>query len=378
MSPLVLLLAVIRVGVIGLDTSHSTAFTRHLNVTREKPLFEEFRVTHAVLRGSSTLERSLKIQAKKEPEMRAMGVEIVPDVDTLLRHVDVVLLETNDGREHRWQAEKCFKAKKRVFIDKPLAHDLADSVAIVELAKKYGATFFTSSALRYVNAIRDVKEKGYRVRGMDCWTCYNTEPSHEDWYWYGIHAVDPLFAVLGRGCEEVTSFSSTDGAVAVGRWKDGRFGIARGLSTAKRGAPYGGAIFAEDAKVDWQGNDLVLGHIGMGTYEGYAAELEAVLGYFKTGVAPVDPEESLEVMAFMSAAGLSARRRGQPVRPADLLAEARQRWDRESAAAEADERFRWFDDAKLGLFIHRGLRRAGWTAGMTFPSSSSRWRSRSR
>ena len=114
------------------------------------------------------------------------------------------------------------------------------------LAKKYGTTFFTSSAIRYVKAIRTVKEKKLTIRGMDCWTCFNYEPTHDKWYWYGIHCVDPLFGVMGRGCEKVMAFSGEDGEIAVGLWKDGRFGIARGFSTAKEGGLRGLILDSED------------------------------------------------------------------------------------------------------------------------------------
>ena len=312
--------AEIKVGVIGLDTSHATAFTKHLNdPAAAVPGGEGFRVVAAVVQGSRTIPSSVERQPKYTETVRKLGVEIVPDVATLLKKVDAVLLETNDGREHLWQAEACFKAGKRVFIDKPLAHDLKDSKAIVALAKKYNATFFTSSAIRYVKAIRFVKEQGCKVRGMDCWTCFNVEPTHDKWYWYGIHCVDPLFAAMGRGCEKVMSFSGADGEIAVGLWKDGRFGVARGLATTKKGAPYGGVIFTEDAKVGPNGEKLVDGQIDMGTYEGYAEELKLILKYFRTGEVPVDPEESLEVLAFMTAADLSSQRGGAPVALSEVL-----------------------------------------------------------
>ena len=312
MTSLVVLLAVIKVGIIGLDTSHSLAFTKHLNVTREKPEYEDFRVVAAVVHGSKDIASSTNRYPKYITQVKEMGVEIVPDVDTLLGKVDAVLLETNDGREHLWQAEKVFKAGKRCFIDKPLAHNLADSVKIVALAKKYGATFFTSSAIRYVKAVQRVKETNLTIRGMDCWTCFNYEPTHDKWYWYGVHAVDPLFSVMGRGCETVTSFSGADGEIAVGRWKDGRFGVARGLSTNRPGAPYGGVIFTVEE-----------GQVDMGGYEGYGEELSFILKMFKTGEVPVDPEESLEALAFLTAADRSSAAGGVPVKIADVLAEAR-------------------------------------------------------
>ena len=311
MGAVAILLAVVRVGVIGLDTSHSIAFTKHLNVTREKPEYNDFRVTTAVVRGSRDIVSSTNRFPSYTAQMREMGVEIVPDVKALLGKVDAVLLETNDGREHLAQAAEVFRAGKPCFIDKPLAHDLADSVKIADLAKSTGAKFFTSSALRYVKAIRKVRAEGREIRGMDCWTCFNTEPTHEKWYWYGVHCVDPLFAVMGVGCETVVSFSGSDGEIAVGRWRDGRFGVARCLTTAKKGAPYGGVIFTTGGQVD------------MGTYEGYGEELSEILKFFKTGVPPVSPEETLESLAFMTAAAESARLGGVPVKLADVLAKAR-------------------------------------------------------
>jgi len=313
MPAVALLLAVIRVGIIGLDTSHSIAFTKHLNVTREKPEYQDFRVVAAVVEGSKDIVSSTNRYPKYIAQVKEMGVEIVPDIDTLLGKVDAILLETNDGREHLWQAEKVFKSGKPCFIDKPLAHNLADSMKIVALAKKHKATFFTSSAIRYVKAVQKVWAEKREIRGMDCWTCFNYEPTHDKWYWYGVHAVDPLFAVMGRGCETVTSFSGADGEIAVGRWKDGRFGVARGLSTSKKGAPYGGVIFTTTGSVD------------MGTYEGYGEELSLILKMFKTGEVPVDPEESLEALAFLTAADLSSQRGGTPVTIAEAFESAQDR-----------------------------------------------------
>jgi predicted dehydrogenase len=57
-------------------------------------------------------------------EVKKMGVEIVDSIADLLRKVDVVLLETNDGRLHLDQALQVLKARKPVFIDKPIATSL--------------------------------------------------------------------------------------------------------------------------------------------------------------------------------------------------------------------------------------------------------------
>ena len=77
------------------------------------------------------------------------GVEIVPDIATLLTKVDAVLLESIDGRVHLEQARQVIAAHKPLFIDKPLASTLEDAREIARLAKEAGVPWFSSSSLRF-------------------------------------------------------------------------------------------------------------------------------------------------------------------------------------------------------------------------------------
>ena len=130
-----------------------------------------------------------------------MGVEIVPSIEALLEKVDVVLLETNDGRPHLEQAAPVLKAGKPVFIDKPVAGTLADVVAIYELSKRYGTPVFSSSALRYAAGVQEVvKGKVGKILACDAYSPAVMEPNHPDLFWYGIHGVEFLYTVMGPGC----------------------------------------------------------------------------------------------------------------------------------------------------------------------------------
>ncbi len=44
--------------------------------------------------------------------------------------------------------------------------------------------------------------------------------------------------------------------------------------------------------------------------------------FFETGVAPVSPEETIEMFAFMEAADESKRQGGAPVKISDVMAKA--------------------------------------------------------
>jgi hypothetical protein len=134
----------------------------------------------------------------------------------------------------------------------------------------------------------------------------NLEPHHPDLFWYGIHAVEMLYTLLGPGCEQVTRVKTDSGDTVVGRWKDGRIGTMRGLIQGRQ--DYGAIAFGMKA--------VLATPVPMkGDYRGLLVE---VVKFFQTGVPPVQSEETLEIMAFMEAAELSKTRGGAPVALADV------------------------------------------------------------
>jgi predicted dehydrogenase len=299
-----------RVGIIGLDTSHSTAFTKFLNAADSSPDYKGYKVVAAYPWGS----RDIKTSYERIPEytdiVKPLGVEIVDSISSLLSKVDVVLLETNDGKPHLQQALEVFRAGKPVFIDKPVAASLKDAVAIYSAAAKYNVPVFSSSSLRYTNGVVDILEnkKAGNIIGADTFCPMNTEPGHPDLFWYGIHGVEYLYTVMGTGCRQVTRMFSDGNDVTVGVWKDGRIGTYRGLKKGQE--DYGGTVFGDK------------GIVQMGTYTGYGLLLKKIVEFFESGKAPVPAGETLEIYAFMEAADESKRRKGAPVSLDEILSKA--------------------------------------------------------
>ena len=108
----------IRIGVIGLDTSHAIAFTKIINEREDGKEGTGFMVTHAYPQGSHDIESSVSRIPGYIEEIKKLGVSITGSIKELLDEVDVVLLETNDGRLHLEQAQEVFEAGKPAFIDK--------------------------------------------------------------------------------------------------------------------------------------------------------------------------------------------------------------------------------------------------------------------
>lgn len=298
-----------RIGIIGLDTSHSIAFTKALNDPNASPDYSGFKVVAAYPFGSREIKSSYERIPGYTEDIKKMGVEIVDSIAGLLSKVDFVLLETNDGRLHLEQAMEVIKAGKRFFIDKPIAASLADASAIFDAAKKANIGVFSASSLRYSVGAQEIAGGKYgKVLGAETFSPCHLESTHPDLFWYGIHGVESLFTVMGPGCRQVVRISSPDVDIVVGTWNDGRVGTFRGLRSGKLG--YGGTVFAEKATVP------------IGEYGGYNPLLKQITDFFKTGIVPVKPEETLDICAFMEAADESKRKGGIPVALADTYARA--------------------------------------------------------
>lgn len=290
--------AQVKIGIIGLDTSHSIAFTKFINGDDKKEEYNDFIIVAAYPYGSKTIKSSYDRISVNSDQMKVMGVEIVATIAELLEKVDCVLLETNDGNLHLEQANEVFKAGKTVFIDKPLGATLGQAIAIYQLAREYNVPLFSSSALRYVPQTQKLRNGDFgKVLGADCYSPATREKTHPDFGWYGIHGVEMLFTVMGTGCVSVNRISAEGTDVVTGLWDDGRIGTFRGIRTGK--GIYGGSAFTENGVVD------------AGTYEGYEVLLTEILKFFRTGIAPVSEEETLEIFTFMEASNESKREGGR-------------------------------------------------------------------
>jgi hypothetical protein len=290
----------VKIGIIGLDTSHSTAFTKLLNGGEAKE-YAEFKIVAAYPYGSQTIQSSYERIPKYIEEVKKYGVEITSSIGELLPKVDFVLLETNDGNLHLEQAAEVFKSGKAVFIDKPLGANLAQSIAIVELAKQHNVPFFSSSALRFSPQNMQLRTGNFgKVLSADYTSPAIPESSHVDFSWYGIHGVEALFTIMGKGCKYVSRVKTYTEDVVVGKWEDGRTGTFRGRKTD----PMLYAIYGGNAYTDQ-------GVMGVGVYEGYEVLLVQILNFFRTGIVPVSPEETLEIFTFMEASNESVRKGGK-------------------------------------------------------------------
>jgi predicted dehydrogenase len=305
----------LRIGIIGCDTSHAGVFTNTFNNPKldaeTEPHLSGFKVVAAFPGGSPDLPVSKNRVENFTNQLRDRGVEIVDSIESLLAKVDVVLLLSVDGRVHLKQVEPVFKSGKRVFIDKPLSAGLADAIRIVEMSKQTKTPFFSASSLRFGKKIDEIKNDAKLGAILGCSVHYDAARAehHPDLSFYGIHGIEALYAFMGKGCQTVTRTATPDYDLVTGVWADGRVATYRGIRAGK--VEFGATVFGKGA----------IAHIT--TTEGYTPMLREVGKFFRGGPAPVSHEEMLEVIAIIDAADISKERGGAPVALADVFKAAK-------------------------------------------------------
>ena len=233
---------VIKIGMIGLDTSHCLAFAKILNDPTHPQHVPGCRLFGVYPKGSPDIESSVSRVPGYTVEIQKLGVEIVESLDDLIAQSDAIVLETNDGRPHLEQVTPCLKAGRPVFIDKPIAGSLTDAVAIFELGRHYKTPLFSSSSLRYSTGAQALRNGSLgEITGCSTYSPCSLEKTHPDLFWYGIHGVEMLFTVMGTGCESVTRASTPNFELVTGTWNNDRIGTFRGIR--RGGSGYGGMAF---------------------------------------------------------------------------------------------------------------------------------------
>jgi len=295
----------IRIGMIGLDTSHVIAFANLLHAPQNKYCVAGGKVVVAYPGGSHDMEMSYTRVEKFTQELKEnYGVEMVNSISEVAEKCDAVLLESVDGRVHLEQFKEIVAYGKPVFIDKPFTTTSVDANEMIRLAKQHQTPIMSSSSLRYseglANALGNTEEGN--IIGMDCYGPLAMEKTH-GWFWYGVHTAEMLYRAFGTGCEEVKVTKNKDHDVLVAVWKNGNIATIRG--NRKGNSKFGALIHRETGTqfVDVYADDKPY----------YASLLEEIITFFKTGKSPISMEETLEITKFLEAANES-RKTGNTVK----------------------------------------------------------------
>ena len=296
----------IRLGILDFDISHVIEFTQRLNHVGidESQWVDGARVVIACPGDSTIMPERIPGYTK---EIAQLGVPLVDRPEDLLGHVDGMLITSQQGAVHWERARPFLEAGISCFIDKPFTCSVADARQLVDLAARQKTPVFSSSALRYapelVQFAADVTHGA--IQGA---VTYGPAPLHAGnpgLFHYGIHAVEILYTLMGPGCERVVCTHHADTDVVTGQWRDGRLGTMRGIRKGQ--SPYGFVAFTDTGAQS----------VSIGSTFFYRELLKKIVAMFQTRQSPLDPAESVEIVAFIEAALRSANHQSacEEVRP---------------------------------------------------------------
>ncbi|WP_234824218.1 Gfo/Idh/MocA family protein [Bremerella cremea] len=291
----------LRIGLIGLDSSHAVAFTKVINAENPRPEVADAKVVAAYPGGSPDLPTSRDRIEGFTKQVSDMGVEIVPSIDALLKKVDAVIMNSVDGRVHLEQVKPVLEAGIPVFVDKPITASMKDAQALYALSESTGTPCFSSSTLRFCNEVIELEKQSQagNIVGCVAYSPCKLDETHPDLFWYGIHGVETLFTVMGPGCVSVQRTKTEGADIVTGVWQDGRVGTFRGIRDGAAG--YGVMVFGK--------KDIELVKIRAS----YDILVNEIVKFFRTGKPPVSPAQTLEIVAFMTAADVSRDSNGKSV-----------------------------------------------------------------
>ncbi|MDO4587175.1 MAG: Gfo/Idh/MocA family oxidoreductase [Planctomycetia bacterium] len=302
---------VFRIGIIGTTTSHVPAFVNVINDPNAEELFQKFEITAAYKGGMPDNPDSWNRVEQYAAECSKAGIVLYRSIEELVENVDGVLLESVDGRPHLEQAKPVIAAGKPMFIDKPIAGSLSDVLEIFRLSEEKGVPIFSASSLRYISGYQKMRNEQPlgKIWGCDTMSPCSLNRKHPDFYWYGVHGVESLFTIMGSDCLNVSRTHTEGVDLAVGLWKDGRIGTFRGIRQGASG--YSAKVYAENGIEE------------AGTYEGYKPLVVEICKFFDSNIVPIEPQETINIFAFMSAADESLKLGGIPVSLEETIAKAR-------------------------------------------------------
>lgn len=290
----------LRLGMIGLDTSHSVEFAQLLNHPDQAEHVAGARITVATPTCSADMPWSAdRVEGFTRDMREKHGVQIVDSISKVVAECDAVLLCSLDGRSHLEQFQQCAVGKP-VFVDKPISASLRDAREICRIAEETGTPMFSSSALRFESEVREVAAESVgRLTGAISYGPAPIEPTHPDLVFYGLHAAEMLFTVLGTGCQRVSRVTTERASVVTGEWRDGVVGVLYAMHHWP--GPY---------KIVKMGDRSA---ISRDVPPHYAPLVREIVKFCQSGVPPVSAAQTLELFAFLEAADESKRRGGAAV-----------------------------------------------------------------
>lgn len=228
---------------------------------------------------------------------------IVSKPEDVIGEVDAVIIPTDRGDQHVWRARPFVEAGLPVFIDKPMADNIEDLRTICDWVKN-GAHIMSSSSLRFQKSLVPYHNKNYYEIGEMRFLLSTMQKS---WERYGMHALEAIFPITGRGYVSVQNTGITKDRNIVHLTHKDNFDAVIASIYDMSGL---GVSFA--------GTKGSCKPAGGSSFEAFKGQLVSYINYLRTGERPYDWEDTVEMSKIIAAGIMSREQDGKRIYLEDL------------------------------------------------------------
>ena len=203
----------IKIGIIGAENSRTAAIAKFLNVDKA---IEGFSVDFV---WGETADAAAK--AAKEGQIPT----IVEKQEEMFGKIDALIVDHRHPKFHLEAALPFIKAGISAFIDKPFCCRAEEGEALLELAKKHGASVTSFSVLVLQKSFLKFKEKMAEAGDVLAGETWGPSDLHSEWggiAFYGIHQVDMALHAFGYHVEKVLVTENGNGSTGQLIYSDGK------------------------------------------------------------------------------------------------------------------------------------------------------------
>ncbi|MEW6306216.1 MAG: Gfo/Idh/MocA family oxidoreductase [Verrucomicrobiota bacterium] len=244
-------------------------------------------------------------RAEDAPKVAAAAriEHVVQRPEDVIGQVDAVIIATDDGNDHVRRAQPFIAAGLPVFVDKPLATNVADLRQFIRWQAD-GAKILSTSGMRYAPEMEDAAKSLGDLRWVTSFTC-------KMWERYGIHALEAVYPLVGEGFVSVKAESQTGSDIVHLRHKSG---VQFTVAAVQDALGSFGAVHLYGTKAQ---RALTLAD----TYSAFRGQLVAFIEMLRTGRPPFAFAQTIELMAILIAAIRSREHLGRLVWLKEVYAE---------------------------------------------------------
>lgn len=220
------------------------------------------------------------------------GVERLYSIQEVVEKSDYLIVLSPDNPERHWDlCQLPLRSKKRTYVDKTFSLTKQVAEDLVKIAEENGTPFYSSSALRFADELKNIDKDGIAFISSRGPGEYDT---------YSIHQIEPIVVLMGSEAERIMSIGAGKHASFVIEFKGGRKAVISHYGWV------GGVDFCMTVSYE-NGNTVVVPQMS-NTFPNF---MKGLADFFMTGKIKAEHPETVAIMGIIEAMHTSIKTPGE-------------------------------------------------------------------